>query len=57
MIALKTLEFSQRENFIKDLQMAFKGGFEAEFGTQNEEIISKSEIENTLNKKGHKDFA
>lgn len=52
MITLKTLEFSQRENFIKDLQMAFKGGFEAEFGTQNEEIISKSEIENTLNKKG-----
>ena len=49
MIALKTLEFSQRENFIKDLQMAFKGGFEAEFGTQNEEIISNSEIVNTLN--------
>ena len=52
MITLKALEISQREDFIKDLQRAFRGGFEAEFGTQNEEIISKSEIEDSLNKKG-----
>lgn len=52
MITLKALESSQREDFIKDLQRAFRGGFEAEFGTQNEEIILKSEIEDSLNKKG-----
>ncbi len=52
MITLKALESSQREDFIKDLQRAFRGGFEAEFGAQNEEIISKSEIEDSLSKKG-----
>lgn len=55
-VELKPLEINERENFIKDLQEAFKVAAIEEFGENDEEIITKTEIEESLNSKGAQTF-
>ena len=50
-VELKPLEINERENFIKDLQEAFRVAAIKEFGENDEEVITKNEIEESLNSK------
>ena len=55
-VELKPLEINERENFIKDLQEAFRVAAIEEFGKNDEEVITKTEIEESLNSKGAQTF-
>lgn len=55
-VELKPLEINERKNFIKDLQEAFKVAAIEEFGENDKEVITKTEIEESLNSKGAQIF-